>query len=184
MSLYKRKHIKLLLISILVVLLTLLSSCSKNNDNNNVTLQDQELEQVEDHNLQDNKNNEKQEESQEDETIEESDIEYNDDVGKEELKEIIDMNIGAEDILLDIKVEGRDILIKVKLGEAAPFDVKDLAISRYSSITDELLENSYWENVSVEFVDVGTITMNSSQAIEGEYGRYFESLDIEENFKE
>lgn len=105
------------------------------------------------------------------------------DVNLDELKETIEMNIGEDDTLKDVKYEGNDIFIEVLLDDDGVFEPKDLAISRYSSITDELLENPHWENISVEFTNVGIITMNTNQAVENEYGKYFDSLDIEQNIQ-
>ena len=83
--------------------------------------------------------------------------------------------------ITEIKIDGNDIFITVDLGDNSD---KDLACSRYSSITDKLLEDEFWNDITIEFVGVGKLTMNSSQAKTNEFGgKYFDSLYIYENLE-
>lgn len=102
---------------------------------------------------------------------------------KDKYKEAIISNIGSDDTLESVELKEDDIIIKVTLGDPPSlFTYKDLAISRYSSITDELLEQgNSLEDITVVFRDVGTITMNTSEKVKNEYGQsYFEQITIEE----
>lgn len=101
---------------------------------------------------------------------------------KDKYKEAIISNIGSDDTLESVELKEDDIIIKVTLGDPSPFTYKDLAISRYSSITDELLEEgNLLEDITVVFKGVGTITMNTSEKVKNEYGQsYFEQITIEE----
>lgn len=101
----------------------------------------------------------------------------------DKLKEALEMSIGEADKLISVDYKDNDIFIEVDLDKEGIFTPEEMASSRYSSITDELLESPYWENITVEFTDVGTITMNSNQAKENEFGKYFDTLEIEENLK-
>lgn len=117
------------------------------------------------------------------ENIEDNNTEKTDKaIDKEELESIISKNIGEDEKILEIVVGGKDIFIEVDLGEEGILPMEDLAYTRYSSITDALLEQDYWNDITVEFKDVGKITMNTKNAKANEYGKYFDTLDIMDNF--
>lgn len=101
---------------------------------------------------------------------------------KDKYKEVIIGGMGSDDTLESVELKEDNIIINITLGDPSPFTYKDLAISRYSSITDELLEqDNALEDITVIFKDVGTITMNTSEKVENEYGQsYFEQTTIEE----
>jgi len=99
----------------------------------------------------------------------------------EKMKEHLSGSIGEGEEITEIKIDGNDIFITVDLGDNSD---KDLACSRYSSITDKLLEDEFWNDITIEFVGVGKLTMNSSQAKTNEFGgKYFDSLYIYENLE-
>lgn len=102
---------------------------------------------------------------------------------KAEVEDSIVGSIGEGEKIIDIVIEGQDIFIKVDLGEKGILSMKDLAISRYSSISEKLLEDDYWNDIEVEFENVGIVKMNSKQAKSNEFGKYFEAIEIENNFK-
>lgn len=104
----------------------------------------------------------------------------------EGVKESIVGCVGEGEEITDVVIDGKDIVIKVDLGEeddTMPISIEDLAITRYSSITDKLLEQDCWNDIKIEFKDVGEITLNTEVAEENEFGKYFDTLEIMDNFK-
>lgn len=166
-----------ILATLLVIVLALnLVACGGSPEKEKVEDEDKTVVQEEEKDL----DNEKEEDPEDEEGKEDLE-EYI--VDMDELKEALEMSIGEADKLISVDYTDNDIFIKIDLEKEDVFGPEAMAAHRYSSITDELLENSYWENITVEFIDVGTITMNSSQAKENEYGKYFDTLEIEENLK-
>lgn len=102
----------------------------------------------------------------------------------DETKEKIIGCIGESEEITEVIIDDKNIIVEVELGDNGMLlPIEELALSRYSSITDKLLEDNFWNDITVDFEDIGTITMNSKQAKSNEYGKYFDSLDIENNFK-
>lgn len=94
----------------------------------------------------------------------------------EQYQEILVDSIGQGEAIENIKLEDNNIFITVELGIKDKLQLEDLALSRYSSITDTLLDtDEHLNNITIEFLDVGTITKNTKEVITNEYGgRYFE----------
>lgn len=140
------------------------SSTTENNDNNQ---QSQET-QVETE--QENGNNE--EERHENIAIDEN-----------QAIEIIEYALGEEDKILDLALANNEIKVAIELAEGilAP---REIAISRYSSISDQLLNYNGWEILTVEFINIGTISMNKLQKETNELGlSYFPATEIEKHLK-
>ena len=98
----------------------------------------------------------------------------------EKIKEIVKPSINSDDELINVKCEKDNIIIEVKLGDPSPLDYNFLAVSRYSTISDKLLEYTGWNDLTVNFVDVGEITMNYSEHKTNENGgKYFETAVFE-----
>ncbi|KNF10109.1 hypothetical protein CLPU_1c02740 [Gottschalkia purinilytica] len=100
-------------------------------------------------------------------------------------KSILEGNIGEGETIEEFSSKDNNLFIKVNLGEGNnSISKEDLAYSRFSSLTDELLKDDSWNNVNVEFVGVGKITMNKSQAVVNEFNlKHFKTEDIMKNFK-
>ncbi|MEK3886234.1 hypothetical protein [Bacillus sp. FSL K6-3431] len=61
---------------------------------------------------------------------------------------------------------------------------ENLAITRYSQASDELLDREGWELLTIEYVEVGTISMNRLEKETNEYDMdYFPTDTIEERIK-
>ena len=102
----------------------------------------------------------------------------------EEYKEMINGDIGEEDTIENIELINNNIIITLDMKEHKLLSQEVLAESRYSSITDTLLdEGGNLNDITVKFINLGKVTMNTSQKDTNEYGDYFDSLDIQENFK-
>ena len=98
-----------------------------------------------------------------------------------EVKKVIEGSIGSGEKITEVSFADKDILIKVDMSGAdtSLLSVKDIAASRVSSITDEILEldESYyntWETVTLDFGNVGKITCNKSMVKDEGFGKYFD----------
>ncbi len=103
----------------------------------------------------------------------------------EEYKEIIDGTIASQDgeSFSSVKVNDNKIEIYVELKEHETFSLQEIAMVRFSSITDALLDElEDIEEVTIKFEGVGEISLSVSQATISEYGSYFDTKLIEENF--
>ena len=86
----------------------------------------------------------------------------------------------SEESIDDVELKGRELCVYVNLSQADPgfFTIEDLALSRTSSITDEILElkkyDSQWDSITIDFGYIGKVT-NTKSDIEknGFGGRYF-----------
>lgn len=98
----------------------------------------------------------------------------------EAVKEVADGGIGEGESITGIEFDGSDLRIIVDLSEAdKTFPVEDLALSRISSITDEVLslEDKYyntWETVTVDFGPVGKATLDKSIVKDQGAGKFFD----------
>ncbi|MBD8067630.1 hypothetical protein [Bacillus sp. PS06] len=105
-------------------------------------------------------------------------------ISLEEAKEMIDYtSLGAQDKLISVEVENGEIKAMIEIAPGELFEADVLAVNRYSQLSDELLKRDDWETLTVEFVDVGTISMNHSEKETNEYGDYFPTAVIEQRLK-
>lgn len=56
-------------------------------------------------------------------------------------------------------------------------------MSSYQGASDALLTVEGWNTLTIDFVDVGTISMNKSEKESNEYGDYFPVASITEKLK-
>ncbi|MBP2032579.1 ABC-type Fe3+-hydroxamate transport system substrate-binding protein [Clostridium algifaecis] len=74
--------------------------------------------------------------------------------------------LGENEILQEVSTKNREIDLKFNLGNKTDrLTMEDLAYSRYSSVTDYLLNTGKWDVITVDFINVGKITMNISEAV-------------------
>lgn len=105
------------------------------------------------------------EESQKDETI-----------NVDEIKELLETGaLGENDKLVDLSFDNGEINAIVEVGDNDLIEDKSiLAESIYSFAGDIFLEHEGWEVLTIEFVDVGEVSMNRSEKEKNEYGgEYF-----------
>ena len=102
----------------------------------------------------------------------------------EEAKTVTQDSIGENEQITNIEYNNRDLRVYVDLSQATPdpLTYEDLAISRTSSITDQLLTLkgylNLWDTITVDFGDIGYIK-NPKQNIESNgYGFYFNSANF------
>lgn len=102
----------------------------------------------------------------------------------ETIKGNIDGTIGDGEKITDVLLDGNNLVIKVDLSNANTngIEPKYIAISRISSITDEILNlddsiyNS-WETITLEFGDIGTAVLDKNMVKNNGYGKYFDFTD-------
>ncbi|MCP2033572.1 hypothetical protein L1279_000555 [Planomicrobium sp. HSC-17F08] len=97
----------------------------------------------------------------------------------EEIKALVPDYFGAGEVKA-VEVNGEDIFVSVNMETEDLFTPADLAVNSYSQLSDELLFYDGWNRLTVEFIGIGTIDMNISEAESNEFGDYFPTLVIEE----
>ena len=108
----------------------------------------------------------------------------NEEISLDEIKEIIKGDVGQGEQITNTSFDGKTIVIDIDLG-TPPNNIKpkDLASNRYSSISDDLLEYNFWNVLTVNFKNVGTVTLNADEASSNSWGKYFEGNLIEKQLK-
>lgn len=104
------------------------------------------------------------------------------------IKQNISGNLGQGEMLQDMSVKDKEIDLKINLGnETNGITMEDLAKSRYSSLTDYLLDTGKYDIITVDFVNVGKINMNISEAVSkkiaGKEQKYFPLEKIAKKFQ-
>ncbi|MFS0687697.1 hypothetical protein AB1K89_00420 [Sporosarcina sp. 179-K 8C2 HS] len=102
----------------------------------------------------------------------------------EEVTELIDYNgVGVDDKLVSVTIENEELKAVIKMATDDRLSAEDLAVTRYSQLSDELLDHEGWETLTIEYVGVGTISMNRTEKESNEYGDYFPTIEIENRLK-
>ncbi|MBM7703491.1 hypothetical protein [Metabacillus iocasae] len=103
---------------------------------------------------------------------------------EQEVKDIIEYYaIGEADKLVNISFENSEIKATIDLAQDQLFSPKDIAVTRYSQLSDELLYHDGWELLTITYTNIGTISMNRTEKETNEYGDYFPTLKIEERLQ-
>ena len=99
----------------------------------------------------------------------------------DDVRKAIDGELGSGESFIDVTLDGKTIVITADLsGANVPngFEIVDIAANRASGITDRILEldqySDLWDYVTVDFGSVGKITCKQADAINSEYGKYFD----------
>lgn len=97
-----------------------------------------------------------------------------------ELKELLEyVALGENDNIKDLVLEGDEIKAAIEIGDHEIFDDKKLlAEVIYASAGDELLQTEGWEVLTIDFLDVGKVSMHRSDKESNEYGDYFPTEEI------
>lgn len=104
----------------------------------------------------------------------------------EDYKKIVGMCVGESDKITDLSIDAEKGLINInlELGDPAPLTYEDLANSRISSITDELVDDKAIQTIYISVKGVGDVELLSSQACTNEYGmKYFPIETIDKQLK-
>lgn len=97
------------------------------------------------------------------------------------LKHAFKGKLGDGEILKDIIVDDKHITLKVNLGNKN--SLEDLAKCRYGSLSESLLLNEYWTKITVNFIEVGNISMDTKDAIDDGNGKYFKSMEVDNSLE-
>lgn len=104
----------------------------------------------------------------------------------QDVKEVIIGSVGKNESIKDVTFENEDLCVHVDFSQVdpTPLTIEDLAFSRTSSITDEILNLTQyfalWKSITVDFGDIGYIRNYNQDIQKNEYGYYY--FDSE-NFK-
>ena len=102
----------------------------------------------------------------------------------DKVKEIIEYySIGENDKLNNVSFENGEIKATIALAPDELFSAKDIAVNRYSQLSDELLNHDGWKILTVTFANIGSISMNRNEKETNEFGDYFPTLEIEDRLK-
>lgn len=102
-------------------------------------------------------------------------------ISESDAEEIIkDTGLNEDDKLLEMEVNILgEITAKIELQKEEDLSDEKLAITRYRQISDKLMEREDWEELTIEFVDIGTISMDRFDQETDEDSSYFREEDIE-----
>lgn len=101
------------------------------------------------------------------------------------VEEAIQGAVGEGEDITNVVLTDGTLTISADLSKAdiTIVPLEDLAISRASSITDTILEfdkyDDLWNEIIIDFGDLGQVKKSKSDIIESPYGRYFDITEIE-----
>lgn len=105
----------------------------------------------------------------------------------EDVKSVIQGDVGENEFITDVAYQKRQLTVYVDLSQKdpTPLTLEDIALSRNSSITDDILELSQyddlWDEIIVDFGETGTVVNSKSDIADNGYGRYF---DVDKKYLE
>jgi len=90
-------------------------------------------------------------------------------------KEILEYSgMGGNDKLISLTIENSEIKAVIDLApNKFNLPPKDIAVSMYSQVSDALLEEEGWNTLTIEYVGVGTVSMDISEKESNELGMYY-----------
>ena len=97
------------------------------------------------------------------------------------VKAEIQKSVASDERILSVNLSNKELLIKVDLSQCdpSPLTIEDLAITRTSSITDNILELTehydLWNVITVDFGAVGKISNSKDDIKSNGYSNYFPS---------
>ncbi len=95
-------------------------------------------------------------------------------------KTIEDTGMGEGDKLIGASIDNGEIKAIIELASDDLFPEEVMASTRYSQLSDELLAHEGWETLTIEYVNVGIVSMDRSEKESNEYGDYFSTEKIDE----
>ena len=98
----------------------------------------------------------------------------------EDYKKVVGMCVGESDKIIDLSIDAEKGLINInlELGDPAPLTYEDLASSRISSITDELLNDKSIQIIHIDIKGIGKIELLTSDATTNEYGMKYFPIEV------
>lgn len=99
------------------------------------------------------------------------------------VREWVDQGLGIGETVSNLLLENRTLSMSINLGSGGILPLEDLAESRVSSITDEILNHtefdSEWDKIVISFTDVRDYIFTKDDIISSSYGRYFDPTGLE-----
>lgn len=102
------------------------------------------------------------------------------------VKVAIEGDVGKNESITDVVYDNGTLTVCVDLENAVipnGFTNEDIALSRVSSITDSILElpncDDLWNEIIIDFGDIGKVKNTKANIVDSEYGRYFDNFKIE-----
>ncbi|MBU8568865.1 hypothetical protein KM914_21095 [Virgibacillus pantothenticus] len=107
----------------------------------------------------------------EDEEDNSNDLNEVDELDENEARELLEYGVlGEEDSLIDLVISDGEIKAHVEIGDNNIFDDKSLlAETIYSSAGDILLEYEGWEVLTIEFTDIGEVSLHRNEKETNEF---------------
>lgn len=100
-------------------------------------------------------------------------------INAEQVKAIIEYHaLGANDKLVEASLHDGKINATIEVSESNDLPAGMFAEVIYASIGEELLLHEGWEVLTINFVDIGTVSMNRNQKKDDGFGPYFPNIDI------
>jgi hypothetical protein len=183
--------------SALLIALLLLAACNAEEPNNNQSTNEPLEEEVEDSPTEETK--EKPNDSEEvpkEQSKKETEKELNEQSQESQPQEIPQpltegkvketfefYGIGEGDQLSNVSFVNGEIKATINLAPNQMFPPRDMAVNRYSQLSDELLNHEGWKILTITYPNIGTISMNRNEKKTNEFGGYFPTEVIEERLK-
>lgn len=105
-------------------------------------------------------------------------LEEREPITSQQIEDILVASTPPEDQLVELEVAGDVIYLAVKLAGSDQEALEAQAFARHDVIANELLQWSGWEQLTIDFVDLGTITSFRSDAeVQGD-GYYFSEVTL------
>ena len=96
---------------------------------------------------------------------------------------IIDYYLRETDTLNSFSFEDGNIKATIELGTNEIFPDEDIVANMYSGLSDELLDHEGWKVLTINYLNIGTISMNRNEKVTNEYGDYFPIAVIESRLR-
>jgi len=98
-------------------------------------------------------------------------------------KEIMASMMSKHGNIVGLSVVSGEIKAEIKLHNEENSSDEEQAVATYHEVSKEYLKNDDWETLTIEFVDLGTISMDYFEKESNDEDNYFSNEDIEKNFQ-
>ena len=101
------------------------------------------------------------------------------------VEETIQGAVGSDEFITDVNLTDGTLTVSVDLSkaDATIVSLEDLAVTRASSITDNILElkqyDEFWSEMVVDFGVVGSVSRTKDDIKDSTFGRYFEINELD-----
>lgn len=103
---------------------------------------------------------------------------------KEIVQEILEFYAKGEgDKIISYSFVDSKINATFELAPNKRVPARDMAVTKYRQISDELLKHEGWEILEITYTNIGSIRMNRNEKEPNEAGGYFPTKKIEERLK-